>query len=72
MATNLEIDTELLNLAHEVGQMKTKKQTVNQALREFVAKRKQLEIIDLFETLDPDPNGTKIRKMFVTVKPHKL
>jgi Arc/MetJ family transcription regulator len=54
MATNLAIDTELLNLAKEVGEMKTKKETVNQALREFVAKRKQLEIIDLFGKLDPD------------------
>ena len=54
MATNLAIDTELLDLAREVGQLKTKKETVNQALREFVAKRKQLEIIDLFGKLDPD------------------
>ena len=56
MATNLAIDTELLELAKEVGEMKTKRDTVNQALREFVAKRKQLEIIDLFGTLDPDPD----------------
>ena len=50
----MAIDTELLELAKEVGEMKTKKETVNQALREFVAKRKQLEFIDLFGKLEPD------------------
>lgn len=55
MATNLAIDTELLEEALRVGRLRTKKETVNLALREFVNRRKQLEIIELFGTMDPDP-----------------
>lgn len=55
MATNLAIDTDLLELAREVGHLRTKKETVNLALKEFVNRRKQLEIVTLFGTMDPDP-----------------
>lgn len=55
MATNLAIDADLLERALKVGRLRTKKETVNQALREFVNRRKQLEVIELFGTLDPDP-----------------
>jgi Arc/MetJ family transcription regulator len=54
MATNLAIDNDLLIQALELGHFKTKKETVNNALKEFVEKRKQLEIIDLFGTVDFD------------------
>jgi len=54
VATNLAIDMDLLEKALKVGGLRTKKETVNQALREFVNRRKQLEIVDLFGTLDPD------------------
>jgi Arc/MetJ family transcription regulator len=54
MATNLSIDDKLLEEALSIGGLKTKKDTVNQALREFVNRRKQLEIIELFGSLDPD------------------
>ena len=56
MATNLAIDPELLSKALDIGGLRTKKETVNLALQEFVAKRKQLEILGLFGTLDPDPD----------------
>ena len=56
MPTNLAIDNQLLNQAQEIGHFKTKKETVNLALTEFINKRKQLEIISLFNTLDPDPD----------------
>ena len=56
MATNLAIDVELLELAQEVGRLRTKKETVNLALKEFVNRRKQLEIVELFGTMDPDPD----------------
>jgi Arc/MetJ family transcription regulator len=55
MATNLAIDEELLEKALEVGRLRTKKETVNQALKEFVNRRMQREIVALFGTLDPDP-----------------
>lgn len=56
MATNLAIDDELLNEALAISGLKTKKDTVNLALKEFVSHRKQLEIIDLFGKMDPDPD----------------
>ena len=54
MATNLAIDQYLLRDALEVSGLKTKKDTVNMALKEFVNKRKQLEILNLFGKMDPD------------------
>jgi hypothetical protein len=56
MSTDLTINPELLNKALDIGGLKTKKETVNLALKEFIARRKQLEIFDLFGTLDPDPD----------------
>lgn len=54
MATNLSIDPELLNKALQVGGEKTKKATVNRALREFIARREQERLLDLFGKLDWD------------------
>lgn len=54
MATNLSIDTKLLDEALLVGGLATKKDTVNQALMEFVQRRKQKEIAALFGTLPQD------------------
>ncbi|MBL1274512.1 MAG: type II toxin-antitoxin system VapB family antitoxin [Ectothiorhodospiraceae bacterium] len=64
MATNLAIDDELLEEALSISGFKTKKDTVNHALREFVDRRKQLEIVELFGKLDPDAdyNYKKARK----------
>jgi Arc/MetJ family transcription regulator len=56
MATNLAIDQDLLEKALEVGGLKTKRETVNLALQEFINRHKQLEILNLFGTMDPDPN----------------
>jgi len=56
MPTNLAIDDILLNKALEIGGLKTKKETVNQALKEFIEKRKQKDIIELFGRFDPDPD----------------
>lgn len=56
MATNLAINQDLLNKALEISGMKTKKDTVNLALKEFINRHKQIEIIDLFGKLDPDPD----------------
>lgn len=52
MATNLAIDPELLNKALEVGGEKTKKATVNRALREFIARREQRRLLELFGKLE--------------------
>lgn len=55
MATNLSIDTSLLNEALVISGLPTKKDTVNQALMEFVQRRKQREITLLFGSLPQDP-----------------
>ncbi len=54
MATNLSIDPDLLNEALRVGGEKTKKATVNRALREFLARWKQKGIVELFGKLEWD------------------
>ncbi len=54
MATNLAIDNQLLKEALLVSGLKTKKDTVNIALKEFVNRRKQQEILELFGKLNPD------------------
>jgi hypothetical protein len=56
MPTNLAIDPELLQEALEVSGLRTKKDTVNLALKELINRRKQLEIIDLFGKMEPDPD----------------
>jgi len=54
MATNLALDDNLLKLALQIGGFKTKKDTVNAALKEFVERHKQLEIVELFGKLPSD------------------
>jgi hypothetical protein len=56
MATNLAIDDRLLATAKKIGRHKTKRETVNAALAEYVTRRKQLRIISLFGKIDYDPN----------------
>jgi Arc/MetJ family transcription regulator len=55
MATNLAIDDRLLEEALRVGGQRTKKDTVTQALEEYVQRRKQARILDLFGKVDFDP-----------------
>lgn len=54
MPTNLGIDPELLEKALAIGGEKTKKATVNRALREFIVRRRQKRLLDFFGKLDWD------------------
>ena len=54
MATNLDIDPKLLERALEVSGERTKTAAVTRALEEFVARREQRRIAELFGTLDWD------------------
>ncbi len=54
MPTNLSIDDDLLNEARVLGGHRTKKDTVNEALREYVLKRKQWQVVELFGQIDYD------------------
>ena len=55
MPTNLNIDDALLEEAVKLAGKKTKRETVNAALAEFVSRRKQRRILELFGKLDWDP-----------------
>ncbi len=52
MATNLSIDPDLLAKALELSGERTKKATVNKALREFIARREQMKLRELFGQLE--------------------
>jgi Arc/MetJ family transcription regulator len=56
MATNLALDDNLITQAQRVGHHKTKKDAVTTALKEYVARKKQIEVIDLFGKVDFDKN----------------
>ena len=56
MATNLAIDDKLLEEARIVGKHATKKAVVNEALAEYIQRRKQAEIIGLFHSVGYDPD----------------
>lgn len=54
MATNLAIDDTLIEAARSLGGQKTKKAAVTHALVEYIQKRKQLQAIELFGSIDYD------------------
>lgn len=56
MATNLALDDNLISEAQKMGHHKTKKEAVTIALKEYIARKKQAEIIDLFGTMQFDKN----------------
>ena len=54
MATNLAIDDRLIDEAKAIGQHKTKKGAVTEALQEYIQRRKQTEILSIFNKIDYD------------------
>ena len=56
MATNLAINDKLLTDALEIGGFRTKKDTVNAALEEFIQRRKSEDLIDLFGKIEFEEN----------------
>lgn len=54
MATNLSLDPELIRRALEVSGERTKKAAVTKALEEFIARRRQKRLVELFGKLDWD------------------
>jgi hypothetical protein len=54
MQTNLAIDNRLLKEAQVIGKHRTKKAVVTEALEEYIRRRKQLEVLDLFGKIDYD------------------
>jgi len=54
MATNLEIDPELLERARQLSGERTKTAAVRMALEEFVARREQVQLLELLGSLEWD------------------
>jgi len=54
MATNLAIDPQLIERALELSGKRTKKAAVTEALREYVARRAQNQMAELFGSLEWD------------------
>jgi hypothetical protein len=66
MATNLSIDPDLLDEALRVSGEKTKTAAVIKALKEFIARRRQKGMLELFGKLtwnpDFDPKAERSRR----------
>ena len=56
MPTNLALDDKLIEEARKIGGHKTKRAAVTAALDEYVQRRNQLRIAELFGTVDYDPS----------------
>ena len=54
MATNLALDDELIEQARQLGGQRTKKEVVTQALLEYVQRRRQSKLLELFGKVDFD------------------
>jgi len=52
MPTNLDLDDDLVAEAKKLGRHKTKREAVNQALKEYVARRRRRGMLDLFGKVD--------------------
>ena len=52
MATNLAIDDRLIDEAKIIGKHRTKKGVVTEALQEYIQRRRQSDILDIFNTID--------------------
>jgi hypothetical protein len=56
MATNLAIDDKLIEEARLIGKHATKKGVVTEALQEYIQRRKQIKVLDLFHSIGYDPD----------------
>ncbi len=56
MATNLNIDVNLLEEAYVLCGLKTKREAVNLALQEFIQRHKQKELLKFINKVDFDEN----------------
>ena len=54
MATNLSLDPKLIEQAVKVGGERTKKAAVTRALEEYIARRKQKDLLELMGKLEWD------------------
>jgi len=56
MVINFQIDETLIQEALSLGNQQTERDVVEEALREYVQRRKQLKVLELFGEIDYDEN----------------
>ena len=56
MATNLDINPNLIEQARRIGRHKSKKEAVTEALNEYIRSRRQMRIFELAGKIDFDPD----------------
>ena len=56
MATNLNLDDDLIEKAVRLGGHKSKKDAVNRALEEYVSQLKRVKSLESFGSFDFDPD----------------
>lgn len=54
MPTNLALNDELIDEARRLGGHRTKRQAVNEALEEYVSRRKRQEVVKIFGQVEWD------------------
>jgi len=52
--TRVSVDPELLKEAQRIGGHPTPEEATSEALRQYICRRKQLQILDLFGSIDVD------------------
>jgi Arc/MetJ family transcription regulator len=52
MAINIQVDEALIQEAKALSNQQTERDVVEEALREYVQRRKQIKILELFGTID--------------------
>ena len=64
MRTNIVIDDALIEEAFAVSNVKTKRELVDRALREYVARHKRKDLMELYgsDGMDPDYDYKRSRK----------
>lgn len=55
MATNVQIDPDLIRDALLLGGKRTKREVIEEALQEYVLRRRQQQVLSLLGTVDYDP-----------------
>ena len=56
MPTNLDLDDKLIDEAKRLGKHRSKRAAVNEALAEYVSRRKRKQVLDLVGEVQWDPD----------------
>ncbi len=63
MRTNIDIDNKLINEAKKISKAKTKKETVEIALRSYIKSQDRKKILDLFGKVKWEGNLKQMRSI---------